>query len=463
MISVRRFTGLILLLILSQSPSPFAAIDAPLRDQLGQPQYTDRLNENTPHEAFPLFQIPESEPIRSEVTTIHSERAWRDLRTKILSDFNGRMSADFAVPDGLTQRTEFWFDVYTRYGEAHHIVHHVRYPWIVFRVVNTTETLLNGKGPAWLRREAAQKLAHQQAQEIRRALRKLATRKDYSRLPQLERGLFDKLLAVQGSRKKVLREAAANVRTQLGQKDFFEGGLVNSSRYLPYMEEEFKKLGLPYELTRMPFVESSFNEKAHSKAGASGIWQIMPQTGKAYMIVDHIIDERNSPLKATVAAGRLLRSYYKALNSWPLTITSYNHGIGNIQKAIHRAKSKDLSEIVERYHQGDFRFASANFFTCFLAALYAERYHELIFNALPRQPLQEREVIKLGARTRVRDLTKVSGIEKSELLRYNLDLRNAFKLNSVLPRGFQLHVPPGTSERFSRQIGTQENKKKTRT
>ncbi len=370
-----------------------------------------------------------------------------------MRDFGNRLSPEFKVPSGLDERTKFWFDIYARYGEAFHIVHHIRYPWIVYKVVDTTDLIENGKGPLWLRRDRGNKLAKKTATEVREALRKLARRKEYSNLSALEKDLYDKLMPLPGPRRAVFRLAAENVRTQLGQRDFFQRGLINSSRYLPYMEEEFKKLGLPTELTRMPFVESSFNEEAYSKVGASGIWQIMPRTGKAYMRVDGSIDERNSPLKATVAAGRLLRSYYRAMDSWPLTITSYNHGIGNIQTAIRKANSRDLAEIIARYHAGDFRFASSNFFTCFLAALHAEKYHELIFKDLPRQPLQEREVVKLAGHTKARYLTKVTGLTKDELLRYNLDLRAVFKQNGTVPRGFQLHLPPDAASRLTRQIG----------
>lgn len=454
----------ILLTIIFLSFSSQAAFLKGDGDDFMQSRHDD-FQEDSPHEIFPLMQAPRDmpEPVRSEAAGGATDRQWNELRKKILADFAGRMGSEFKIAEGLRERTEFWFDIYARYGEAHHIIHHVRYPWIVFRVVDTTETLLNGKGPAWLRRDRGAKQAKKAADEIRAALRRLAKRKNYENLPPLEKDLYDKLQAVQGPRKSVIRLAAESVRSQLGQKDFFQRGLINSSRYLPYMEDEFVKLGLPPELTRMPFVESSFNEDAYSKVGASGIWQIMPRTGKAYMIVNPLIDERNSPLKATVTAARLLRSYYKALDSWELAITSYNNGIGNIQKAIRKAKSRDLATIISRYHQGDFRFASSNFYTCFLAALYAEKYHELIFKEIPREPLQEREVIKLVGSTRARFLPKVTGLADKEILKYNLDLRSAFKKNATLPRGYQLHLPPGYKDRMLRQIGTQDKRGKTRT
>jgi membrane-bound lytic murein transglycosylase D len=411
----------------------------------------DAENENTPHEVFPLIALPNNSPlpIRSEAPTVAGEKKWRELKQKILTDFGSRMTAEFAIPEGLKERTSFWFDIYARYGEAQHIIHHVLYPWVIYRVVDTTETLINSKGPLWLRRDRADKMAKQQLQEVRHILQRLAARKNYDHLSAGEQEFFDKLAGVPGSRRHVFREAAANVRTQLGQRDFYQRGLINSSRYLPYMEDEFRRAGLPTELTRLPFVESSFNEDAYSKVGASGIWQIMPATGRAYMIVNDQIDERNSPLKATVAAARLLRSYYRAQGSWPLTITSWNNGIGNIQKAIKHARSHDLATIIARYHQGDFRFASSNFFTCFLAALYAEKYNELLFKDIPREPLQEREIIRLSRSTRARSLPRVSGLSTDELLKYNLDLRAALKKNVLLPKGYMLHVPPGHKDAFN--------------
>lgn len=445
------------LIVLLVGGSAYSAINSPIPD-------LETLD--VPSELFPLTELPidSTIQIRTEMETLESKQHWFELREKILSDSGNRLSKEFLVPEGLKERTKFWFDIYTRYGLAHHIIHHARYPWIIFRVLDNSEMLSNAKGPLWLRQDRSSKFAKAETAKIRKALLKLAKMKDYTNLGALERDLFNKLLPIKGSRRSVFAAAAENIRSQLGQRDFFQRGLINSSKYLPYMEDEFRSLGLPTELTRMPFVESSFNEEAYSKVGASGIWQIMPRTGKAYMIVDTHIDERNSPLKATRTAGRLLRSYYKALgNSWPLAITSYNNGIGNIQKAIKSAGSRDLPTIIARYHRGDFKFASSNFYSCMLASLYAEKYNELIFKDMPREPLQEREVLQLANRTSVKVLQKSIGLDVKELMKYNRDLKIAIRLNKTLPRGFMLHLPPGYKSRLLREVGTQDKKSKPRT
>ena len=416
----------------------------------------------TTREVFPLTKIPfnQQRPLPTEQL---SEKSWADLKAKILNDFSDRLSGEFKVSDGLRERAEFWFDIYTRYGEAHHVIHHMRFPWIVFEVVDATDLVLHSKGPLWLRRERGDKLAKKRIVEIRTALVNLSRKKNYEKLPRLEQKLFEVLAKVPGARKQAFKFAAENLRSQLGQRDFFERGLVNSSKYLTYMEEEFHKAGLPTELTRMPFVESSFNEAAYSKVGASGIWQIMPKTGKSYMIVNDHIDERNSPLKATAAAARLLRFYNRTLGSWPLAITAYNNGIGNIKKAIKSAQSKELDVIIERYHKNDFRFASSNFYTCFLAALYAEKYHELLFESIQREPLRKREEVRLAQKTKVRRLPQIMGVSHEELLSYNLDLQSAFKTGAVVPAGYRLHLPPNMKKNSSERVGRQDRKGKPKT
>jgi len=362
---------------------------------------------------------------------------------EVLSDPLQRISPEFQVPEALKQRTEFWFDVYTKYGTDHHVIHHSRYPWIKYDVIDGSEEVAAGKGPLWLRRERVRKTAHARQREIRRALKRLSERPHFRKLSGLELALYKKLKPLKGPRRQVLRLASQSVRSQLGQRDFFIAGLRRSTKYLSYMEQIFQHAQLPIELTRMPFVESSFNETAHSKVGASGIWQIMPYTGRAYFVVTDQIDERQSPLKSTMVAANLLQSYYRAMKSWPLAITSYNHGIGNIQQAIRAARTRDLPKIIDRYHEGDFKFASSNFFTSFLAALHAERYSEILFPAVSRFPLLTIEQIRIARSVSVGKILELTGLNREALAKYNQDLRGSGLRRLRLPKGYLLHLPPG--------------------
>ncbi|MGE4133175.1 MAG: lytic transglycosylase domain-containing protein [Bdellovibrionales bacterium] len=396
-------------------------------------------------ESFPLTQLPEIEPPlsapRSQPPT-PEERHRRAVRKQmVLTDAQDRISEEFSVPPLLAERVSFWFDIYTVYGEAHHIIHHARYPWLIYRVYDARAIINNGKGPLWLRRKRATDGANREMAKIRRALLRLSKRKSFRHMNNMEVALNKLLSVVPGRRQKVFREAAENIRSQLGQKDFFVSGLQVSTRYLPHMESEFRARQLPTELTRLPFVESSFNTKAYSKVGASGIWQIMPETGKSYLRVDSDVDERNSPLKATAAAARILRSYARQFGSWPLAVTAYNNGSGNLQKALKAAQSRDLGVVIERYHRGEFKFASSNFFACFLAALHAEKYQDALFPNLLREPKQRHEMIRLGRSMRAARVVKMSNVDRSTLLDFNPDLNRAVRKNVRLPRGLKIYVP----------------------
>lgn len=402
---------------------------------------------------FPLNQSPFSQPKFLQATELTSpalkdrEALYEKQKSEILMDSMDKISKEFQIPGGLKLRTAFWFDIYTKYGLAHHVIHNVRRPWIVYQVVDASSLLIFGKGPLWLRQETAEKLAKKEKQQIQKTLNRLARMRDYSNLTFEEQQLFDKLKEVPGKRKSVFLEAARSIRTQLGQKEFFEGGLRVSGKYLPYMEEEFKKQNLPVELTRMPFVESSFNVNAESRVGASGIWQIMPLTGRAYMTVSEKIDERNSPIKATIAAGKLLKQYRNTLGSWSLAITSYNNGIGNIRVAMKKARSNDLSTIIERYHQGDFKFASSNFYSCFLAALYAEQYQEVLFENLEKEPMMDKVLVRLNKPMSLKKILQRASFDMKMLREYNMDLKRA-EIHMVLPKGYRLLLPPQVADRL---------------
>src|SRR4029078_12446805 len=121
----------------------------------------------------------------------------------------------------------------------------------------------------------------------------------------------------------------------------------------------FRQEGLPIELTRLPFVESSFNLRARSKVGATGLWQFMRSTARLYMRMDASADERNDPLRATRAAAKKLRDNFEMLQSWPLPITAYNRGPSGVKRLTEKLGTTDIVDIID-VRKGHFGFASAN-------------------------------------------------------------------------------------------------------
>lgn len=368
-------------------------------------------------------------------------------RAAILADHEARISELFHIPEALRDRVGFWFDIYTKHDSNRRVIHHAMYPWIIFKVIDVS-SIINSDQPSrrWMRNEKADKYVKSETAEIRAALRRLSKR---GREPQtdLEKHLAQALAPLGGSLSVQAHRALKEVRVQTGQKEHFTEGLRVSQRYLRPMEQILESHRLPTELSRIPFVESSFNKQATSKVGASGIWQFMGNTGRKFMRVDDLIDERRSPFKATEGAARLLKENHMILHrSWPLAITAWNHGPPGVRRAIRATGSKDLSVIVSKYRSKSFDFASSNFYSEFLAALHAEKYSSEIFGSLLREDEISVAIVKIPRRTPMAKIVEISGLSMEEFLRINPDLSSSLQKRGIIPAGFRLHIPSDSKE-----------------
>ncbi len=114
-----------------------------------------------------------------------------------------------------------------------------------------------------------------------------------------------------------------------------------SQMYFPMFEQQLDKYNVPLELKYLAIVESALNAKARSSAGAGGLWQFMYYTGKVYGLeLTSYVDDRNDPLKSTVAACRHFNDLYNMYHDWLLVLAAYNSGPGNVNKAIRRSGGK---------------------------------------------------------------------------------------------------------------------------
>ncbi len=121
--------------------------------------------------------------------------------------------------------------------------------------------------------------------------------------------------------------------------------------YLPYIVRQVEKRGLPSELALLPVVESAFQPFAYSPAGAAGIWQFMPGTGRVFGLKQNWwYDGRRDIVESTDAALNYLERLSAHFDGdWLLAIAAYNWGEGNVQRAIRRnrraGKSTDFWSI----------------------------------------------------------------------------------------------------------------------
>jgi membrane-bound lytic murein transglycosylase D len=234
------------------------------------------------------------------------------------------------------------------------------------------------------------------------------------------------------------REAAENIRAQTGLKERFREGVVRSGAYMNELRRIFRSHGLPEDLAYLPHVESSFNPKAFSKFGAAGMWQFTHTTGKEYLTINYIIDERRDPIISARAAAKFLRRNYEQLGSWPLALTAYNYGPAGMKRAVKQEGSYE--RIFKNYNKGYFKFASRNFYAEFLAAVKAA--HKLENSGLElEQPLRA-VTVKMPAYARADKLCEYLGISPELLRRYNPALRDpVFKGTKYIPKNYVLKLP----------------------
>ncbi len=109
--------------------------------------------------------------------------------------------------------------------------------------------------------------------------------------------------------------------------------IKRANRYFPIVEPILKECGIPDDFKYLMAIESAANPFAHSHAGAAGLWQIMPTTGKEYgLVVNKSIDERYDIEKSTRAACKYLKEAYRRFGDWVSVAASYNAGQGRISQ-----------------------------------------------------------------------------------------------------------------------------------
>lgn len=103
------------------------------------------------------------------------------------------------------------------------------------------------------------------------------------------------------------------------------------------IKEYFTAVGIPAELAELCIVESGCTYDALSPAGALGLWQIMPSTGRGFGLrINEQVDDRRDPVLSTQAAAKILLANYRRLGDWTLAAAAYNCGAGRIQSELRR-------------------------------------------------------------------------------------------------------------------------------
>ncbi|MDP9339627.1 MAG: transglycosylase SLT domain-containing protein [Acidobacteriota bacterium] len=226
-----------------------------------------------------------------------------------------------------------------------------------------------------------------------------------------------------------------------------ETGLRRAGRYREMIARVLGEEGVPQDLIYLAQAESAFQPTALSRAGARGMWQFVAYRGQEYGL-RHTwwLDERQDPEKATHAAAQHLRDLYKMFGDWYLAMAAYNCGPGNVQKAIERTGYADFWEL---YRRNVLPKETKNYVPIILAlTLIAKDASHYGIQAQPEAPVPA-DMVKPGRAIDLRLVAETIDVDVETLRALNPSL---LRLATPDDPSFELHLPPGTAQKFSAEI-----------
>jgi membrane-bound lytic murein transglycosylase D len=223
-----------------------------------------------------------------------------------------------------------------------------------------------------------------------------------------------------------------------------ENGLRRSGKFMKLARTIFAQEGVPLDVTWLGQVESAWVVNAMSWASASGLWQFIPGTGRAYGLKQTAyIDERNSYEQATRASARHLKDLAKRYNgNWELAMAAYNTGAGNIDRAISRAGTANFWMIYP-YIAQETRNYVPNILAVILIAKNPEKYG---FKGIKPEPPMAYDVVQVPTATSLQLVADATDTNVEHIRSLNPELRR-----DTTPRGdvYNVRVPAGRANQFA--------------
>ena len=213
--------------------------------------------------------------------------------------------------------------------------------------------------------------------------------------------------------------------------------IKRANRYFPVIEPILKANNIPDDFKYMAVIESHLDPRAVSPAKATGMWQMMEETGKRYGLeINTEVDERYHVEKSTTAACKYLREALNRYGDWTTVAASYNAGMGRISSELAQQQvntSIDLL-LVEETSRYVFRiFAAKQIFE--QPGRYGFRLtNENLYPVIPAKKVEITESVDLT------DLAKRYNLTYAQLKDFNPWLRDR-KLTVSPGKSYILSIP----------------------
>lgn len=230
------------------------------------------------------------------------------------------------------------------------------------------------------------------------------------------------------------------------RRKYYPNFMARAAYYFPMIEKYLDQYDIPLEMKYLALVESALKPKAKSRVGATGLWQFMYPTGKQYKLnVSSYVDERQDPIKATIAACKYLNDLYKIFGDWDLALAAYNSGPGNVSKAIRRSGGyKNYWNIRPFLPRETAGYVPAFYATMYLFT-FAQEHH--LIGSVPAIHYFETDTIQIKRTVSFDQITEQTGI-KTAMLQF---LNPEYKLD-IIPfiseKDYTLRIPKKQADIF---------------
>jgi membrane-bound lytic murein transglycosylase D len=230
------------------------------------------------------------------------------------------------------------------------------------------------------------------------------------------------------------------------RKRYYPALMARAVYYFPMFEKYLDQYDIPLEMKYLAIVESALNPTAKSGMGATGLWQFMYPTGVQYKLkVSSYVDERQDPVRATIAACKYLSDLFTIFGDWDLALAAYNSGPGNVAKAIKRSGGYRNYWNIRPFLPRE----TASYVPAFYATMYLFEYqkeHNLVADA-PQIRYFETDTLSIKKTISFDHVSEVTGISL-ELIQF---LNPSYKLD-IIPfvegKNYTIALPRKNSYNF---------------
>ncbi len=229
--------------------------------------------------------------------------------------------------------------------------------------------------------------------------------------------------------------------TTRGRGDLLQG-FRRAGRYRAMVDRIFTEEGIPTDLIYLAQLESGFNPRETSRAGARGMWQFLALTGEGYGLKrSHWVDERLDPEMATRAAAEHLKSLYTLFGNWYLAMAAYNTGEITIERIVARTGYANYFKL---FDMGALPRSWRNYVPVILAiALIAQNPSGYGITDPDPDPALSPDEVTITSNEDLRLAAECAAVTVADLQRLNPAL-----LHYLVPKGYTLKIPSGTKKLY---------------